>query len=243
MRSLRRAGRKERAYRTISEILGEEVPVKAPEPPKVEPAPVAAHIEPVAAKLPTETPLAAAPLPTVALSGQPQAKRVAAHKRDRHLPNRKHVSFRLDKEKAKQYKRFAEDADMELGVFYDLAAAHFIKCVGSHLLANVGSERAHDDLMIWQTVDDVIIMYRNYTGNRWKPADDEAGKRFNGADRRLLEIGILNTLLNAKGKKINSFAYFIPEIEEAMTVKLSDETIEIMLPRRRAQWAGMKRGK
>jgi hypothetical protein len=78
------------------------------------------------------------------------------------------------------------------------------------------------------------------TGNRWKPADDRCAAQFNEADRRLIEIGILNTLLNAKGKKINSFAYFVPEIDECLTVNLGDETIEIMLPRRRAQWNGLK---
>ena len=58
----------------------------------------------------------------------------------------------------------------------------------------------------------------------------------NEADRRYLEIGMLNTLLKFKGKHINSFKYFIPEIEEALAVKMADDTIAVLLKRRNEQW-------
>lgn len=85
------------------------------------------------------------------------------------------------------------------------------------------------------------MLYRNYTSNRWKPHDDTAGKEQNGTDRRLLEIGILNTMLNFKGRRINSFKYFLPEIEELQMSKLGEETLDIMLKRRREQWEAKKR--
>jgi hypothetical protein len=148
--------------------------------------------------------------------------------------------FRLKVETIKDIEHFCVEHGFNQQDFADLAFNHFIEHVVNQKHADVVNGLTHDDLMIYKTHDDIIMLYSNLTGNRWKPADDRCAVQFNDADRRLIEIGILNTLLNAKGKKINSFAYFIPEIDECLTVNLGDETIEIMLPRRRSQWNGLK---
>jgi hypothetical protein len=96
--------------------------------------------------------------------------------------------------------------------------------------------RTKDVTIPWNTDDDIIVLYQSYTGNRWKPADDRVGKELHEIDRRIIEIGILQTLLNAKGKKIHSFAYFMPEIQVLLDVNLQKETLDAFLQRRRQQW-------
>jgi hypothetical protein len=93
---------------------------------------------------------------------------------------------------------------------------------------------------MFKSHEDIIMLYRNYTSNAWKPHDDTAGKEHNDTDIRIIEIGIINTMLNFKGRRINSFKYFLPEIEELQMSKLGEETVQIMLKRRRQQWEAKK---
>ena len=129
--------------------------------------------------------------------------------------------------------------------FFEVAAAHLIEAVEVHQKRLVEGQTPHDDLKIYKTFEDIIMLYENLTGNDWKPTDVRVGRDFNETDRRFLELGMLRTILNFKGKKINSFAYFRPEIEftieEMREVKLPEETVEIMLRQRRKQVAH-KRG-
>lgn len=221
-----------RPYQTLAQLAGYE-PEEA-EPVAVQPEPVAVNTATPEKVLEVNT--ATTPKPI-----QPQLRPVAVRKPDRHDANRERVNFWMDTQQKQEMKEFAARYGMDLTDFFIQAAVRFMEGVAVRTAAGVAVNTSHDDLMIWKTADDIIMLYARLTGNRWKPADDKVGRAYNEADRRLVEIGILNTLLNAKGKRINSFAYFIPEIDEAMAVRLSDETIEIMLPRRREQWA--KRGK
>jgi len=112
--------------------------------------------------------------------------------------------------------------------------------VGVHKSEKVGVHTSHDDLMIRKTDDDIIMLYQRYTENKWKSADDRAARALNNIDRRIIEIGILNTLLNARGKRINSFAYFLPEIQTLIEINLHKETIDVYLERRRQQWQALE---
>ena len=180
----------------------------------------------------------------------PQTNEVGLHKPERAVstnrhgkvsPNKKRMEFYLTVDKVKEIKLFCAAHDLSITAFFDWASTHLMDWVSTNPAAVVGGNTQLDDMMILAaTNEDIIMLYRNLTGNRWKPADDRRARQFNEADRRLIEIGLLNTLLNAKGKKINSFAYFVPEIEEAIIARLGDETIEIMLPRRREQWNSLK---
>lgn len=178
-------------------------------------------------------------------------KRVAVHHKrkvdsrtgDRHATDRVKWSGRFRPDIWKRISDFCHEREIEKLYFFEAAALHLIEMVEAHRAELVEGETPHDDvLMIYKTCEDIISLYLGLTGNKkWKPADDRVGCQFNDADRRFLEIGMLRTVINFKGKRINSFAYFRPEIEhtinEMWSAKLSDEAVEIMLKRRRQQAA------
>jgi hypothetical protein len=190
---------------------------------------------------------------------------VHKHK-DRHKSGRYKLTIRLNLDIANKIKQFCLETELDIQDFIELAAVHYIENVAVHKIDVDGHKNkmwpSHDDMMIntidddiitesvdvavhtrtkdvtipWNTDDDIIVLYQSYTGNRWKPADDRVGKELHEIDRRIIEIGILQTLLNAKGKKIHSFAYFMPEIQVLLDVNLQKETLDAFLQRRRQQW-------
>jgi len=187
-------------------------------------------------------------------------------RKDRHKLGRYKLTIRLNLDMANKIKQFCLETNLDIQDFIELAAVHYIENVAVHKIAVDGHKNkmwpSYDDMMInttdddiiresakvdghistsdvmipWSTDDDIIMLYQNYTGNRWKPADDRVGKELHETDRRIIEIGILQTLLNAKGRKIHSFAYFMPEIQVLMEVNLQRETLDAFLQRRRQQW-------
>jgi hypothetical protein len=104
-----------------------------------------------------------------------------------------------------------------------------------------GHTQSKERKIPWSTDRDIIALYQSYTGNRWKPTDDQVGKDLHEIDRRIIEIGILQTLLNAKGRKIHSFAYFMPEIQVLIEVNLQKETLDAFLQTRRQQWQAVQK--
>lgn len=179
---------------------------------------------------------------TTLQSGLPPFQQVEVRKKDRHSKDRVKYTARFEPIIFNKIKHFCIDKGMDVREFFELAAVHFMEQVEVHQAKVVDGLTAHDDiLMIWKTIDDIITRYRAMTGNRWKPADDRAAARFNQTDIRLVEIGMLYTALRTKAKKINSFAYFIPEIEEVLAVKLGEETIDALLKHRRSQWEKLKK--
>jgi len=141
---------------------------------------------------------------------------------------------------SQQFTQFCEAKKIPLQDFLELAGVHFLECVAAQSLLNLDAQTPHDDLKIFKTREDIISAYEGLTGNKWRARDDEAGVLFAEADLRCIEIGMLNTCLNFKGKRINSFRYFRAEIEEMVDVaretKMQDQTIDILLRRRRQQW-------
>jgi hypothetical protein len=170
---------------------------------------------------------------------------VGTHKQgDRHAPGNYRVNSRIPEALAIELKHLALDMEIDFQELVAQALTHFKQCVGAHIKEQVGEQSPtsvgakvrYDDLKIFKTYDDIINLYEVYTGNRWKVKDDRDGQQFNGLDRRIIEVGILQTLLNFRGRKINSFKYFIPEIEIAIQANLKGETLDIFLKRRREQW-------
>jgi hypothetical protein len=181
---------------------------------------------------------------TITKSGRPPLQKVDVHKKDRHSKTRTRYTARLETSLFNKIKHFCIDRKLSLQEFFEHAAVHMMDVVDVHQAHMVDVLTPHDDLlMIWKSVDDIITRYRAMTGNRWKPADDRAAARYNQTDIRLVEIGMLYTVLRTKAKKINSFAYFIPEIEEVLAVKLGEETIDALLKHRRNQWDKLKKEK
>lgn len=194
----------------------------------------------VASKLATSEATAASKLATKSALKEAFYPPAASHKKDRHAKGRQQLNVRIANDIFQQIKEFCAKNQLPLQDFIEISASHYIEKMTSHKKEDTARKLAHDDLMIKKTHDDIIMLYSKHTGNRWKPADDRAAERFNTVDRRHVELGILNTLLNAKGKRINSFSYFIPEIEMMTSIGLTTETVGIMLQRRRDQWAGEK---
>lgn len=178
---------------------------------------------------------------TTLQSGLPPLQQVEVRKKDRHSKDRVKYTARFEPTLFNKIRHFCVDRRLDIREFFELAAVHFMEQVEVHQAKVVDGLTAHDDMMIWKSTDDIIMRYRAMTGNRWKPADDRAAARYNQTDIRLVEIGLLYTVLRTKAKKINSFAYFLPEIEEVLAVKLGEETIDALLKHRRAQWEKLKK--
>lgn len=167
-------------------------------------------------------------------------KRADSRKGDRHRGDKVPFNNRLSSETVNRIKHFCLDHGLEQQEFAELAAIHFMDAVDSQKAKAVDSKLALDDrdmMILFRTELSIINLYLQYNPeNRWKPADDYEAQRYNGKDIRLVEIGIIQTQFNARFKKVNSFKYYTTEIDEALAVPLTGETIDIMLRQGRRRW-------
>jgi hypothetical protein len=171
-------------------------------------------------------------------------KQVDSRKGDRHRGDKVPFNNRISEATYQRIKHFCVDHDLEQQEFAELAAIHFMDAVESHQTEKSDSRIADDDrglMMLFKTHPPIINIYLQYNPeNRWKPADDYEGQRYNDKDIRLVEIGIIQTQFNARFKKVNSFKYYTTEIDIALETPLANETIEIMLKQGRRRWAEAK---
>lgn len=167
-------------------------------------------------------------------------KKVAIRKGDRHRSDKVPFNNRLSEAIVNRIKHFCVDHSLEQQEFAELSAIHLMDAVDSHQSEKVDSELALDDrelMIMFKTSPTIINLYLQYNPeNRWKPADDYEGVRYNDKDIRLVEVGIIQTQFNARFKKINSFKYYTTEIDIALETPLAEETIEIMLKHGRRRW-------
>jgi hypothetical protein len=167
-------------------------------------------------------------------------KRVGSRKGDRHRSDKVPFNNRLSEAIVNRIKHFCVDHNLEQQEFAELAAIHFMDVVDSRQAMKLDSKIALDDrdlMIMFKTSPAIINLYLQYNPeNRWKPADDYEGERYNGRDIRLVEVGIIQTQFNARFKKINSFKYYTTEIDIALETPLAEETIEIMLKHGRRRW-------
>ena len=163
-----------------------------------------------------------------------------SRKGDRHRSDKVPFNNRLSEATVNRIKHFCVDRGLELQEFAELSAIHFMDAVDSRRTEKPASELASDDrdlMIMFKTSPTIINLYLKYNPeNRWKPADDYEGQRYNDKDIRLVEVGIIQTQFNARFKKINSFKYYTIEIDIALETPLADETIEIMLKHGRRRW-------
>ncbi len=179
---------------------------------------------------------------------QAPVRKVASHRRgkvdirrgDRHRSDKVPFNNRLSEATVNRIKHFCVDHNLEQQEFAELAAIHFMDAVGSHRTAKPDSKIALDDremMIMYKTSPLIINLYLQYNPeNRWKPADDYEGVKYNDKDIRLIEVGIIQTQFNARFKKVNSFKYYATEIDIALETPLANETIEIMLKHGRRRW-------
>jgi hypothetical protein len=173
-------------------------------------------------------------------SASQKPKRVDSRRGDRHAGNRVAFNTRLRAELVKEIKHFCVENGLELQEFTEMAAIHLMEYAASHQVAKPGSKQALDErnkMMLYKTSPSIINLYLQYNPeNKWKVADDYEAQQYNDKDIRLIELGIIRTQFNAGFKKINSFKYYVAEIEEALAIPLGDETISIMLQRAKERW-------
>lgn len=211
-----------------------------PERGRPQSAEVDAHAKSVDANASTKIYSVDANASTLRKSGRPHKKGRGAHKIDRHRSDLIRQHFRISPEFDEKIRLFRAKNNLELQEFYQLAAAHLIDSVDAHKSNYVDALASHDDrdmMILFKTRPSIINIYLRYNSeNRWKPADDFEGIRYNDKDIRLVEVGIIQTQFNARFKKINSFKYYVTEIDIALEAPLTDEVVELMLRQARRRW-------
>lgn len=199
-----------------------------------------AHSRDVDANASTQLPRVDAKPPTQQKRGRTTKKGRGAHKSDRHRGDLIRQHFRVPPELDERIRLFRAKENLELQEFYQLAAAHLMDSVDAHKSEQVDALASLDDrdtMILFKTRPSIINLYLKFNPeNRWKPADDYEGQRYNEKDIRLIEVGIIQTQFNARFKKINSFKYYTTEIDIALEAPLSDEVIDIMLRQARRRW-------
>jgi hypothetical protein len=167
-------------------------------------------------------------------------RRTDSRKGDRHRGDKVPFNNRLNAETVNRIRHFCVDHNLEQQEFAELAAIHFMDVVESHNPEKSDSQLSLDErelMILFKTNPLIINLYLQYNPeNRWRPADDYEGQRYNDKDIRLIELGIIQTQFNARFKKINSFKYYTTEIDITLDIPLASETIEIMLKQGRRRW-------
>lgn len=159
------------------------------------------------------------------------------------------MNLRPHFEIGKKIRMFCAEQGMELTEFFQLAALAYIENLGHPSLKISDTKTPLDDrrLIIYKTRPSIINLYleMNQIFNektKWKVRDDEAASKFNECDIRLIELGIIQTQTNKNYTgKINSFSYYVNEIQNFVELKMTDEGIQIMLEinrKRRRQAVG-----
>jgi hypothetical protein len=160
---------------------------------------------------------------------------VDAHRKgDRHAKGKVRVSLRYTEAIYNRIKVFCAKNELEIQDLHELAVVEYIDKVDAHQMdgwtPTSGKKWAsHDDLMIFKTHDDIIMLYKQFTGRKWSAADDRAAVPFNDVDRRLIELGMIITKIQSRGKRIHSFAYFIPEIRTVTDLHKDNRELDAYL--------------
>ena len=100
-----------------------------------------------------------------------------------------------------------------------------------------------DDGELWKTDESIVQIYAAYQQFfhkkiRWRKNDDAEGKNYNDVDLRLIELGIIQTQIQATFEKINSFKYYTSEIDRFVDIgeQMDSATIDVMLSQNRKHW-------
>jgi hypothetical protein len=149
-------------------------------------------------------------------SGRPKGQTI-----DRHAMPKE--TIRLKPDIFKQISFFCLERGITKQELWEILAVHLLNKINGMPSTEfdklVDGMPSHDDPMISQTTDDNIIMrYKELTGQSWTRRDDRDAKQFNGTDPRIIDLALVITIErklrgNTSRQPIKSFAYFKPEIE------------------------------
>lgn len=159
------------------------------------------------------------------------------------------VNLQIDKEidrKVRQFCKIDAHPKTDLRQFYERAAVMLLDFLDTQTPQSLGAYAPYDDRRLMRTYKcnvSIINLYLAYNfffnqKTKWTMKDDEAGLRFNNVDIRIVELGIIQTHFNRgfRPGKINSFQYYINQIEEMTTLEFGEETLEAMLKINRTRW-------
>jgi hypothetical protein len=160
---------------------------------------------------------------------------VASHRRgDRHAKNRIKVTIRHNEDMFNEIR----DLDSIKERMPDQTTERTPGIIGDRTPATSHDRMSHDDLKIlYRSDDNIIMLFKQMIGRKWSAADDRTAAKFNGLDLRLIEIGMIQTVIQSRGRRINSFAYFVPKIQTVLESNFDQGNLNAYLRRRREQLA------
>ena len=139
--------------------------------------------------------------------------------------------------------------------FFELAATKLMDEFGNPTNLELGTNPPIDDRrlkMLYKTKPFIINLYLRYNSifnelaesggkkwaARWSPRDDESAHRYNEVPPAIVELGILQTQVQ-KGfgsSRIQTFKYYIDEMEKVLASGVSDEMLTTILQYHRQLW-------
>ena len=146
----------------------------------------------------------------------------------------------------KKIRVFCAEQRLDLTEFFQLAAVQYIENYGHPSNLNSDTKTPLDDRrlrLLYKTRPTIINLYLAYNlvfneKSKWTVRDDEAASKFNNLDIRLIELGFIQTQGNKQfAGKINSFNYYVPEIESFIEMEMPEASIILMLEVNRQRWA------
>jgi hypothetical protein len=127
---------------------------------------------------------------------------------EKFYPSRKHKkrkTIRLPSQKVEKYELWCFMNKIDFQDAVERAMDYFIGRPDVHILI--------DDFEEDKEIDEIIIFYQKWTGNKIKPKDRTVREEVKRFSDDICKIGILTAISRAKNK-INSFAYCVPVIED-----------------------------
>lgn len=164
--------------------------------------------------------------------------------------------LRTSEEITKKFKHFCIEKGWDFSHGTEIAWNKLMTDLDSQTSGDLDSLIALDDRrlkMLYKTKPFIINLYLRYNtifneisatsaktnwSARWTPRDDEAARKYNETDPRIIELGIIQTQTN-KGigqGKIQTFKYYVDEIENVLLSEIGTEMLDTILQYHRQVW-------
>jgi hypothetical protein len=154
------------------------------------------------------------------------------------------LGLRPNKETLRKFKVFCAEKGLTLTEFFEISGIKYID-LDDQSKSSLDDMSPYDDrrmMISWKTKVHIINLYLRYNlilnaKTKWKVNDDEKSFRLNEVDSRVIELGIIQTQFqkNFKGK-INSFSYYLNEIDNFNNLGMNGEVLDTMLKINRQRW-------